>query len=461
MPTSESNTRSNSRPIKVGIVGGGWAGLAAAVELCRQPAQQVHITLFESAPQLGGRARTIEWKGLALDNGQHLMIGAYQQMLQLLDTLQVDIDALFDRLPHQLLMLDAQSGDTAFELKLPTYPAPLHLLFGVLGIKQLSFSNKLKLLWRFNRLLNTPIADDLSVSNWLDQARLPDAYRRYLLEPLCLAALTTHPAQASARAFQAVLLQTFNAPAEHTDLLIARKDLGQVFPAQAAEFIQQHGGEIHTRSKVQGLLLEKNDDGRLGVQLKDRIEYFDQLILATSPTVSAHLLAEHPQTAALAASIEQLQYEPVANLYLQFASAVHLPCPMLGLVNGIAEWVFERASSGQSHLLAVVISAHGAHLQMTPQTLRDRVLSELQTALGPLPDCIDSQLIVEKRATVRCHPGVDALRPASQSGVANLQLCGDYVYIEQNNQPALPSTLEGALRSGVKCAQHIIQQFNH
>lgn len=444
------------------IIGGGWAGLAAAVELCRQPAPQSYqVTLIESAPQLGGRARSIEWKGMALDNGQHLMIGAYQQMLALLKTLQADESALFDRLPHHLLMLDAQSGDTAFELKLPTYPAPLHLLFGVLGIKQLSFSDKIKLLWRFNRLLNTPIVEDLSVSDWLDQGQLPDDYRRYLLEPLCLAALTTHPAQASARAFQTVLLQTFNAPADHTDLLIARKDLGQVFPAQAAAFIQQHGGVIHTRSKVQRLLLQKNDHGQLGVQLKDRIEYFDQLILATPPAMSARLLGPHPQTAALATSIEQLQYEPVANLYLQFASAVHLPCPMLGLVNGIAEWVFERASSGQPHLLAVVISAHGAHLQMGQEALRDRVLAELQRVLGPLPDCIDNQLIVEKRATVQCHPGVDAFRPSTQSGVNNLQLCGDYVYIEENNQPALPSTLEGALRSGVKCAQHIIQQSNH
>jgi len=462
MPTSGSNTRSNSRPIKVAIVGGGWAGLAAAVELCRQPAPQpIQVTLFESAPQPGGRARSIEWKGMALDNGQHLMIGAYQQMLALLKTLQADEKSLFDRLPHHLLMLDAKSGDTAFELKLPTYPAPLHLLFGVLGIKQLSFSDKLKLLWRFNRLLNTPIVEDLSVNEWLDQAQLPETYRRYLLEPLCLAALTTHPAQASARAFQSVLLQTFNAPADHTDLLITRKDLGQVFPAQAAAFIQQHGGVIHTRSKVQCLLLDKDDKGRLGVQLKDRIETFDQLILATPPAVSARLLADHLQTAPLAASIEQLQYEPVTNLYLQFAHAVNLPCPMLGLVNGIAEWVFERASSGQPQLLAVVISAHGPHLQMTPEALRDRVLAELQTVLGPLPDCIDSQLIVEKRATVQCHPGVDALRPASQSGVENLQLCGDYVYIEENNQPALPSTLEGALRSGVKCAQHILQQSNH
>lgn len=398
---------------------------------------------------------------MTLDNGQHLMIGAYQQMLQLLHSMQADISALFTRLPHHLLMLDAQSGDTAFELKLPTYPAPLHLLFGVMGIRQLPFSSKLKLLWRFNRLLNSPITQDLSVSDWLDRAQLPDAYRRYVLEPLCLAALTTHPAQASARAFQSVMRQTFNAPAEHTDLLIARKDLGQVFPAEAAAFIQQQGGKIHSRSKVQRLLLEKDDNGRLGVQLKDRCEYFDQLILATPPAVSARLLADHPQTTALASKIELLQYEPVTNLYLQFAEAVALPCPMLGLVNGVAEWVFERANSGQSHLLAAVISAQGPHLQMTAEALRDQVLDELQNVLGPLPSCIDSQLIVEKRATIQCHPGVDQLRPTSQTTVENLQLCGDYVYIEQNNQPGLPSTLEGALLSGVKCAQHIIQQPNH
>ena len=211
---------------RIAIVGGGWAGLAAAVELCQHG---YAVSVYESSPQLGGRARSIDWNGMTLDNGQHLMIGAYQQMLSLLNTMQADIGSLFKRLPHHMLMLDTNSGNTLFELKLPTFPAPLHLLLGVLRVPQLSLLQKTQTLLRFNKLLNTTIQKDITVNDWLASAKLPEPYIEYLLKPVCLAALTTHPQQASAKAFQSVLLQTFNAPAEHTDLLIPSQDLGQTF----------------------------------------------------------------------------------------------------------------------------------------------------------------------------------------------------------------------------------------
>jgi len=223
-----------SQQHSVAIAGGGWAGLAAAVELCRAGHK---VTLFESSPQLGGRARSIQWNDRTLDNGQHLMLGAYQTMLSLFNTLasapdiNINIEQLFEQVPHHLLMLDARNGETVFDLQLPTFPAPLHLVFGILKTRQLSLLEKIQLLIRFNRLLNTPIKTDLSVSNWLNSANLPESYQKNILEPVCLAALTTHPHQASAKAFQTVLQQTFNAPASHTDLLIARTDLSSLFPA--------------------------------------------------------------------------------------------------------------------------------------------------------------------------------------------------------------------------------------
>jgi len=440
---------------RIAIVGGGWAGLAAAIELC----QHGHtVSVYESAPQLGGRARSIEWNGKTLDNGQHLMIGAYQQMLSLLDSMQVDINILFKRLPHHMLMLDSQSGDTVFELKLPTFPAPLHLLFGVLRIRQLSLLEKIQVLLRFNKLLNTAIQKDTNVSDWLASAKLPKAYVQHLLEPVCLAALTTHPAQASARAFQSVLLQTFNAPADHTDLLIPTQDLGQTFPELAKQFIEQHDGKVFTRTKVQGLQFE--DTGVSGIKVDDEQTAFDHIILATPPAITAKLLADRTEFTELCQSIQQLQYEPVATLYLQFNQSISLPTPMIGLLNGLAEWVFERATSGHTDILAVVISAQGEHLNMSQAELTQKVVVELKHAIPDLPELVDSKLIIEKRATIQCSPGVDNIRPGIHTALNKLKLCGDYVYIEENNRPGLPSTLEGAVRSGVKCAQHIIQQLN-
>jgi len=436
---------------RIAIVGGGWAGLAAAVELCQQGYK---ISVFESSPQLGGRARSIRWNNRLVDNGQHLMIGAYQQMLQLLKTLQADVDKLFKQIPHRMLMLDAQSAATVFDLQLPTYPAPLHLLFGVLNSPSLSLKEKILLLLRFNKLLNTRIKNDLPVSEWLAQASLPESYLKNLLEPVCLAALTTHPHQASAKAFQSVLQQTFNAPANFTDLLIPTTDLSQVFAALAEPFILQHGGEINTRSKVQALRVD--GEQIKSIKIDDKFISFDQLILATPANITAKLLADIPACQSIVEQINRLKYEPVCTLYLQFKQAVSLPYPMVGIVNGTAEWVFERRLCGQDDVLAVVISAQGKHLEMSEATLLDTVYTEISNNIKDLPGLLDSKLITEKRATFQCHPNVDENRPGIHTNLSNLKLCGDYVYIEENNVPGLPSTLEGALRSGVKCAQYII-----
>lgn len=439
----------------IAIVGGGWAGLAAAVELTSKGHR---ISLFESARQLGGRARRLEWSNMALDNGQHLMIGAYQQMLQLLDTLGVDARQFFRRLPHHMLMKDAQTGERLFELRLPTFPAPFHLLFGVMQIPQLSLKEKLQLLFRFNRLLNSPLYEDMSVTDWLASARLPGNYVDRLLKPVCLAALTTHPHQASARAFQSVLQQTFNASADFTDLLIPTTDLGTLFPEQAAQFIRDRGGDIFTGHKLENLQVEHQQVSQL--RINQQSFEFQQVILATPPSVTARLLSSHPETHHISRQLEQLSYEPVATLYLKFDKPVRLEVPMMGLLNGIGEWLFDRHVSGHPDVLAVVISASGPHLELPRDELSRRVYGEAKQVIPQLGQLVDSQLIIEKRATIRCHPGVDKLRPAIDTPLSNLKLCGDYVYIEENNHSGLPSTLEGALRSGVKCAQQLIQTIN-
>ncbi len=439
----------------VAIIGGGWAGLAAAIELCQK---NYKVSVFEAAPQLGGRARSIEWNGKTLDNGQHLMIGAYQQMLQCLNTVQADISTLFKQIPHRMLMLDAKSGSTAFDLQLPTYPAPLHLLLGILNTPSLSFKEKTLLLLRFNKLLNTEIKNDLSVSDWLSKANLPKNYTENLLNPVCLAALTTHPQQASAKAFQNVLQQTFNAPANFTDLLIPTTDLSQVFPNLAATFILQHGGEIETRSKVQQLVI--NNEKITSIKVNDELIHFEQVILATSAQATAKLLNDIEPCHNIVKQINQLKYEPVTTLYLQFKQAVSLPYPMLGIINGTAEWVFERSLSGADDILAVVISAPvntpGKRPCITETTLVETIYTELSNIINNLPELLDSKLITDKRATFQCHPNVDKYRPRIRTNLSNLKLCGDYVYIEENNAPGLPSTLEGALRSGVECAQLLI-----
>jgi uncharacterized protein with NAD-binding domain and iron-sulfur cluster len=133
--------------MRAAIVGGGWAGLAAAVELARSGAQ---VTLFEAARQLGGRARSVETHGQRLDNGQHLLIGAYRETLGLMKEVGADPERLLKRLP---LELNFPAGrNSHFRMRLPRLPAPWHLAAGLLGARGVGFAEKIGAV-RFMRFL--------------------------------------------------------------------------------------------------------------------------------------------------------------------------------------------------------------------------------------------------------------------------------------------------------------------
>ena len=129
-------------PMKVAVIGGGWAGMAAAVTA----AQKGHdVTVLEAARSLGGRARGVpvtlpDGRELILDNGQHILIGAYSETLRLMRTVGVDPDKALLRLPLALAYAD-NTG-----LALPKLAAPLDALVGILGARGWSWSDKSALL---------------------------------------------------------------------------------------------------------------------------------------------------------------------------------------------------------------------------------------------------------------------------------------------------------------------------
>ncbi|MFW2374652.1 MAG: hydroxysqualene dehydroxylase HpnE [Gammaproteobacteria bacterium] len=439
---------------KIIIAGAGWAGLAAAVELSRQ---HIPVTLIESARQIGGRARSVTLDGQTLDNGQHLMIGAYRQLLELLSITGVDESSIFHRLPHQIDMKDINTGHSLFQLSLPQLPAPLHLLVGMLGTPSLSLKQKFITLLRFNRLLNKSMEQDMSVDYWLASAGLPEAYVEHLLKPLCLAALTTTTDRASAKAFQSVLQQTFNGPAANTDLLIPKTGLSQVFPQAARAYIESRGGEVLTGHKLEELKL---DHERVhSMTINQQQHNCDWLILATPPQVTEKLLNNSSSGSAIEQQLKQLDYEPITTIYLQYPESVRLDRPMIGLLNATAEWLFDRRYCHQPGLMAAVISANGPHMTMDNTHLAETISHELARLFPHWPKAEANWVIREKRACFSCHPDVDKNRPGIKTAIENLSLCGDYVNIEPTSQAGLPSTLEAALRSGVECARRLIQQL--
>ncbi len=430
------------------VVGGGWAGLAAAVHLTRN---KVPVLLLESARQLGGRARSIRFGDGVADNGQHLMIGAYQSLLSLLLELGIDVDKVLRRDPLSLSTF--RKGRASLHFHAPRLPAPLHLLAAILLARGPGLRDRLQAL-RFGRHLKTlrlPADGDISVQALLHSERqTPDMIRR-LWEPLCLATLNTPIAEASARIFLRVLRDTFLTMNRHSDLLFSQVELGNLMPVPAAAWLERHGAQVRLGERVTGLKLDRR--GNLAVISSHGERAASRIVLATPHVMARRLMSHHRPLKHLCGKLEQLGNEPITTLYLQYPASVCLPQPMIGIEDGLAQWVFDRRVCGQPGLISVVISGRGKHDRLDRETLTARIIEELAETFPAWPAPTAQLLVRDKRATFSSRAGVDAVRPGNRTPVEGLWLAGDYT------DTGLPATLEGAVRSGVHCATSILESM--
>jgi squalene-associated FAD-dependent desaturase len=428
--------------VNVAIIGGGYAGMAAAVELC---IRNIPVTVFEAGLVPGGRARRVEHEGVALDNGLHILIGAYRETLRLIRQVNPQHAHALQRWP-----LDWHIHHE-FRLTAPRLPAPLHMLAALLSAHGIGWQEKTGAI-RFMQAMrhnSFALVRDISVTQLLAQHGQSEKLRRVLWHPLCIAALNTPPEIASAQIFLNILRDTLNAARADSDLLLARVDLSALFPEPAAVWVADHGGTVHTATRVTAI--EPLEQGFAVTAASNRIVEritFSHVICALPPHQVNAFLIGITALSEIAETLEQFQYQPIHSVWLQYPSTVTLPSPMLGFSQGIVHWLFDRAAlCGQPGLLGAVISASGAHLQLPQDALAQAVHQTLKEALGDLPEPTWARVIAEKRATFSCVPGLK--RPPSITPLRNFYLAGDYTDSDY------PATLEAAVLSGITCAQHI------
>lgn len=440
---------------RVAIVGAGWAGMAAALHWHRQGAQ---VAVYEAARSLGGRARSVparlpDGRAVMLDNGQHILVGAYRECLALMRAVNLAPERLLLRMPLALQYPD-RSG-----LRMPDLAPPWDALAGILRARGWSLGERLALLraalrWRLQGFRCAPGLTVAALCRTLPR-RLLDEF----IDPLCVSALNTPASEASAAVFLRVLQDSLFAGRGGSHLLLPRTDLGRLWPEAAADWLQARGAMVHLGRRVLGLAqhgsggwellgladgAQETQDGQDGQSPPPQ---FDTVVLACPSWEASRLVAgasglgagELQAAARWCARADALRFEAITTVYL-WEEGARLPLPMLALRSDAREpahFVFDRGQlDGPAGLLALVVSASSTDRA----ALEAQVLAQARRHLGAFgvhrPQVV--QTIVEKRATFACTPSL--VRPPAQV-LPGLRACGDYV------DGPYPATLEGAVRS--------------
>ncbi len=434
---------------KAVVIGGGWSGLAAAIELQQSGVQ---ATLIEAAPQLGGRARRVRidlgFGDITVDNGQHLLIGAYRETLALMRRIGIEPGQVLRRERMQLVRSDG------LRLRAAAMPAPWNLIGGLVRATGFSLGERasivrLMLSLRLGRWRARP---GESVLVMLKRLHQPEALIRRLWAPLCVAALNTPAERASAQVFACVLRDSLGAQSDACDFLLPRADLSACLPDPAARWLQQNGAHIRMSCTVRHL--HRRDTGWTLATDHGPIDA-TKLLIALTPRGALRLLqpilpADHALPSALSAE----RFEAIRTAYVAWPETALNTLPDWIMLDEHdskypGQWLFDRGIHSGHRVAAIVVSA--ANRDVSPEQICDQVCDQLNLQLH-VPRPSFARVITERHATFQaiCDRPLGSWRPGiAHAALADqgIWLAGDYL------DPDYPATLESAVRGGLAAAR--------
>jgi squalene-associated FAD-dependent desaturase len=432
---------------RVTIVGGGLAGIAAALDCARGGA---HVTLLESRPRLGGAAYSVQRNGLNVDNGQHVFLRCCTSYRDLLARIGA-LDGV--TLQEQLAIPVLAPGRPPVWLRRSGLPAPLHLAESLMRYRFLTVRERIAAAWAMAALRRVdpddPAADAQSFGTWLTKHGQSPAAIERLWSLIARPTLNLVPADASlaqaAQVFQTGLLKEATAG----DIGWARVPLSEIHDVAARRALSHAGVEVHLRMRAEAILC--TPDGGFQIEASGRPTVHADAVIVAVPHDRVSRLV--PASAELPPTIAQLGTSPIVNLHVTYDRRV-LELPFVAGVDTPLQWIFDRtASTGtEGQYLAISLSAAEAESRMTVPELRERYVAALAELLPGAREARVEQFFVtrEHAATFRAAPGARARRPGPRTAQPGLVLAGSWT------DTGWPATMEGAVRSGAAAAREAL-----
>lgn len=441
-------------PQGVIILGGGIAGIAAALDL---RAAGHPVTLVEARSFLGGRAFsfTDAATGQAIDNGQHIIIGRCHSFRQLLARLGVS-DKWYLQPRLDVPILD-RSGKTA-RLRSGPLPLPFNLLPSLLSYPHLSRRERRQALTamtaarRCNRA--DPELETITFHHWLRQHNQSERAIRNLWNLISEPALNDNARQVSAAMglmlIQEGLLQERHGP----NIGYPKTDLTAALGEPARRCLAQAGVQLLLGNPARRILIENS--AVTGVTLADGQTLTAHAVISALPfDLLLNLLPPSTRQSPYFRRLTRLEWSPIVNLHLWYNKPVmnHAFC---AFIDRPLQWVFNKTRSagqpGPGQRLAISLSAAWSYIDREPEQLVQDFAAELAAAFPAARNArLDhARVVKQRRATFRCLPGAAALRPGPATPLSNFFLAGEWT------DTGWPSTMEGAARSGQRAAQAAI-----
>jgi zeta-carotene desaturase len=440
---------------RVAIIGGGVAGIAAAVALADNG---FRVELFEKRPLLGGRASSFldPVTGERVDECQHGTMRCCTNLTDLLERLGVADRILY----HDRLEFLDRDGRRSVITNCGL-PAPLHTAISFLQFRSLNWRDKFGIARALVAMLTAkpdPRRDAQDMAAWLRQTGQTERALRRFWRPILVSACNDELENIACLYGFKIFREGFLLHPQAFHFGIPRVPLASLYTEPTLAYLQARGGCVRARTTVNAIHYQ---DGHVtGISLPDgeQVEA-DYYVSALQFDLLRKLLpAEATTDVAYFENLRQLELAPLLGVHLWFDRAFDCP-PALALLDRETEWVFNKTKNfdlpqSQGTYLSTVISASRRYVGLSQEEILERTLADIRTSL---PGAAGAQLVRWRivrwpKATFSPKPRVDALRPDQRSPLANLFVAGEWT------QTGWPSTMESAARSGYRAAEYILER---
>ena len=429
------------------VIGGGFAGVAAA---CRLAGDGHRPILLERATSLGGRARSarLTTPPVTIDTGHHVLMRCCTASTGFLARIGASDAIRF----QPALSIPIVSPTDRGRLASSPLPGLFHLAPALLRYPILQLPDRLRAISAGLAIALGGAKEDIPFDRWLRRHRQSDRAIDALWDPICIATLNAHADSSGAPAARKVLRDAFFRPGG-ADMGLFTAPLSCIFDA-ARRNLEARGAIVRTRAGARRLLIE---DGRVrGIELDDGETIdADTIVCAVTPSELARLTANVPELESTIDAATRLRWAPIVNVHAWFDR------PILDGAFAIAVDSPLQAVFDLTRIYGPAAGDDPTHLVLSQSAAEDWIERPFADVSGPLVQalrelfpraaharCLRTLVFRHRAATFVPEPGVGRCRPRSTTSIDGLLLAGDWT------ATGWPSTIEGAVRSGIVAAAH-------